>query len=177
MDDLIYNQRKIPKEKWRYGFRSSAAVGCGWIATYNALLFLGRKVDINGLIRSYERQLPLINGNTGTFVLGPALLLRHMGYDVTMTAKKAEMDRVCRDSDVGILFYYWRSGLRIGSHFVAVRHTEDGFVGYNTFINSTGPDSYGPSLEAFLKKHGYFGAVLAGVKRRGGNQPPAQNAL
>ena len=29
--DLIYNQRQIPAEQWRYGLRSSAAVGCGWI--------------------------------------------------------------------------------------------------------------------------------------------------
>ena len=29
MDDLIYNQTKIPKDQWRYGLRSSAATGCG----------------------------------------------------------------------------------------------------------------------------------------------------
>ena len=28
MKDLIYNQRKIPKDQWRYGFRTSAATGC-----------------------------------------------------------------------------------------------------------------------------------------------------
>lgn len=37
--DLIYNQRKIPKDQWRYGFRTSADTGCGWIATYNACIF------------------------------------------------------------------------------------------------------------------------------------------
>ena len=41
MVDLIYNQKKIPKDQWRYGFRSSAATGCGWIATYNALQLMG----------------------------------------------------------------------------------------------------------------------------------------
>ena len=50
MDDLIYNQHKIPKEKWRYGFRSSAATGCGWIATYNALRLMGYRATPEDLI-------------------------------------------------------------------------------------------------------------------------------
>ena len=66
MDDLIYNQYKIPKEQWRYGFRSSAATGCGWIATYNALRLMGYMADPEQPIQDYERQVPLINGNAGT---------------------------------------------------------------------------------------------------------------
>ena len=46
MKDLILNQRQIPADQWRYGFRSSAAVGCGWIATHNALRLLGYHTDI-----------------------------------------------------------------------------------------------------------------------------------
>ena len=37
MDDLIYCQRDIPNDQWRYGLRTSADTGCGWVATYNAL--------------------------------------------------------------------------------------------------------------------------------------------
>ena len=48
MEDLIYCQKQIPKEKWRYGLRSSAAVGCGWIATYNALRLMGYRADPRG---------------------------------------------------------------------------------------------------------------------------------
>ena len=39
--DLIYNQNHIPREQYRYGLRASAAVGCGWLATYNALTLMG----------------------------------------------------------------------------------------------------------------------------------------
>ena len=49
MKDLIYCQRQIPKHQWRYGFRSSAAVGCGWIATHNALRLLGYETDTQKL--------------------------------------------------------------------------------------------------------------------------------
>ena len=66
MNDFIYNQHDIPKEQYRYGLRASADVGCGWVATWNALQILGYKTDIPALIRYYEWQLPLIHGNTGT---------------------------------------------------------------------------------------------------------------
>ena len=66
MKDLIYCQHDIPKDELRYGLRTSAATGCGWIATYNALRILGKRADKGELIRYYERQLPLIHGNGGT---------------------------------------------------------------------------------------------------------------
>ena len=59
MDGLIYNQKQIPKDQHRYGFRSSAATGCGWIATYNALQLMGYRTEIDKLIRYYEWQLPM----------------------------------------------------------------------------------------------------------------------
>lgn len=68
--DFIYCQRDIPKDQWRYGLRSSAATGCGWIACYNALKIMGYKANPEKLIKYFERQMPLLNGNTGTFVLG-----------------------------------------------------------------------------------------------------------
>ena len=79
MKDLIYNQRQIPREQWRYGLRSSAAVGCGWIATYNALRLLGYRTTPENLIRYYEGQLPLIHGNAGTSFWGPAVCFRQWG--------------------------------------------------------------------------------------------------
>ena len=58
MDDLIYNQTKIPKEQWRYGLRTSADTGCGWIATYNALRLMGYKAEPEELIRYFSEFYP-----------------------------------------------------------------------------------------------------------------------
>ena len=171
MDGLIYNQRKIPKEQYRYGFRSSAAVGCGWIATYNALKLLGYRADPEGLIGYYERQLPLLNGNTGTAFWGPAAYFKKWGFPVTVTAKRAEFDALAKDSDVCILFYRWKKGMKLGAHFVALHHTPAGFVGYNTFRNSTGPDAYGKSLDGFMKQKGFFGGVLIGIQDKRNTSP------
>ena len=164
MKELIYNQNHIPREQWRYGLRSSAATGCGWVATHNALRLLGYETDISELIRYYERQLPLIHGNAGTSFWGPAELFHRWGFPVKVSVRQTEFDALASGSDVCILFYYWRRGARFGAHFVALRHTGAGFVGYNTYRNSIGPDLYGSSLEGFIKKQKFFGCVLIGIR-------------
>lgn len=164
MDDLIYCQKAIPKEKWRYGLRSSAATGCGWIATYNALRILGKDACPRELIRYYEHQLPLIHGNAGTSFWGPLLYFRKAGYRTDFVVRRENFDQAAKDADVCILFYRWHRKWKLGAHFVALHHTESGFIGYNTYSSSTGPDRYGPSLEVFLKNRGYFGNILITIK-------------
>ena len=166
MKDMILNQRDIPKEELRYGLRSSAATGCGWVATYNALRILGKRAKKEELIRYYERQLPLLHGNTGTSFWGPAAFFRHHGFRVDMELRRDRFDGLVEKSPVCILFYYWRRGMKLGAHFVALHKTNRGIIGYNTYKNSTGPDHYGDSLDAFLKKQGYFGAVLMGISEK-----------
>lgn len=164
MNDLIYNQREIPREQWRYGLRSSAATGCGWIATYNALRLLNYRAAPEDLIHYYERQLPLVHGNAGTTIPGPAIFFIQQGFPVKMTAKRAEFDALAKESDVCILFYRWRRKFKLGAHFVTMQYRDGKFTGYNTFRSSTGPDDYGGSLEAFLKKQKFFTPVLIGIR-------------
>lgn len=166
MNDLIYNQKNIPKEQWRYGLRSSAATGCGWIATYNALRLMGYKTDIDALIRYYEWQLPLIHGNAGTSFWGPALCFRNWKFPVELSFDRRQFDAVAARSDVCILFYHWRKGIRTGAHFVALKPTERGILGYNTFRNSTGPEYFQPSLTDFIRRQKWFGAILIGIRKK-----------
>ena len=166
MMELIYSQRSIPKKQWRYGLRSSAATGCGWIATYNALQLMGYRAKPEELIRYYERQLPLIHGNAGTSFWGPALFFRHWGFPVKLTARRRDFDSLVEESDVCILFYRWYQKYRLGAHFVALHRQDGNVIGYNTYRNSTGPDYYGDSLDGFLKRKRYFGAVLIGINKK-----------
>lgn len=166
MLDFIYCQRDIPKSKWRYGFRTSAATGCGWIAVYNALLILGKKITPEKLIKYFERQLPLINGNTGTFLFSPALFFMKHGYKVKCTVIPSYFDAVVEESDVCILYFWWRRKWKMGAHFVALHKMERGIIGYNTYRTSKGPDYYGTSLQEFLKKRKYFGTVLFGIQKK-----------
>lgn len=172
MDELIYNQKAIPRDQWRYGFRSSAATGCGWIAIYNALLLMGYRVEIPRLIRMLERQLPLLQGNTGTALWSPGLCFRRWGFPVTVSFRPGDYDAIAASSDAAILFYYWHRKARLGAHFVALHHTGQGFIGYNTYADSKGPDRYGNSLSRFLHQRGYFGSMLVGIKDRQKNPLP-----
>ena len=168
MDEFIYCQEDIPKQQWRYGFRSSAATGCGWIATYNALRLLGKSAEPEKLIRYYERQFPLVHGNCGTTILAPAFYFKKKGYQVDWTACTDRFDEMAKQNDVCILFYRWVKKWKYGAHFVCLHHTEKGFVAYNTYCNSKGPDLYGDSLEKNLKNRKVFGAVLIGIRKPGG---------
>ena len=164
MDDLIFNQHRIPKGQWRYGLRASSATGCGWIAVYNALRLMNYRAEPEELIRYFQRQMPLINGNAGTFLPGPGVFFLQQGFDVQMAVDKRKFDDLARESDVCILFYRWRKNWKIGAHFVAVQYRDGRFYGCNTYKNSTGPDDYGPSLASFLDRRRWFGPVLLGIR-------------
>ena len=163
---MICNQNDIPKDVHRYGLRSSAATGCGWIATYNALGLMGYKTDIDELIRYYEWQLPIIHGNVGTSFWAPAVCFKNWGFPVEIVLDRKKFDKSAKNADACVLFYRWRKGIQLGAHFVALHHTDQGFVGYNTYRNSTGPDPYGESLDGFLKKRGYFGCILICIRKK-----------
>ena len=164
MNSLIYCQRDIPREQWRYGFRSSAATGCGWIATYNALRLMGYRAEPEDLIRMYQRMLPLIHGNAGTSIPAPALAFRNWGFPVKLVFDSRKFDEAAKESDVTIVFYRWVRKWKYGAHFVTVRHTQSGFVGYNTYRNSSGADNWTDSIAGFLKSRKYFGAVLICIR-------------
>ena len=166
MQGLIYNQNHIPKDQYRYGFRASRDTGCGWVAIHNALCLLGKKTDTEELIRYLQWQLPLVHGNAGTSFWFPAVCFQKWGFSTRMTTDRRQFDDAAKQADVCILFYRWRRNVRLGAHFVALHHTERGFVGYNTYRNSTGADDYGESLEAHVRSRGWFGCILLCIYSR-----------
>ena len=166
MKELIYNQGRIPRHRWRYGLRASAVVGCGWIAVYNALRLMHYRTEPEDLIRYFERQLPLIHGNAGTSFWGPAACFKSWGFPVEVILDRRKFDEAAKSADACILFYRWHRKYKLGAHFVALHHTDRGFVGYNTYRNSTGPDTYGYSLEKFLAQRKYFGCILICIQKK-----------
>ena len=164
MEELIYCQKQIPKDQWRYGLRSSAATGCGWIAVHNALRLLGYPSDPDALVKAFARQLPAVHGNLGTTILAPVFYFRKRGFSAGWTARDDRFDGFAKTYPVCILFYRWAGKWKLGAHFVALHWTGEEFLGYNTYANSKGPDRYGKSLQDFLKRKKYFGAVLMGIR-------------
>ena len=172
MNGLISNQRDIPRNVHRYGLRASADVGCGWVATYNALKLLGCTTDIDGLIRYFEWQLPLIHGNLGTSFWAPERCFRKWGFPVKLVFQRKHFDAEAKAADACIVFYHWAEKGAVGAHFVALRPTETGFEGYNTFRNSTGADDWGDSVDGFLRRQRYFGCVLLVIRKKSRQEDP-----
>ena len=164
MKGLIHNQSGIPAGQWRYGLRASSATGCGWITAYNALCLMGYRPRAEKVIAWFEKSVPFVNGNLGTFVLTPAAFFKKLGFGVRVVTKRQEFDRTARESDVCLLFYRWHKKLKFGAHYVALQYKDGRFFGYNTYRGSQGADDYGESLEAFLKKRNYYLTVLVAVK-------------
>ena len=162
---MIYNQRDIPRETHRYGLRSSAETGCGWIATYNALKILGCTTDIDDLIRYFEWQLPLVHGNFGTSFWGPQRCFEKWGFSTKLVFERKRFDGEARQADACVIFYHWVKKGKFGAQFVALKPTADGFTGYNTFRDSSGPDDWGRSIDEFLRRHRYFGCVLLTIRK------------
>ena len=162
---MIYNQRDIPRELHRYGLRSSAETGCGWIATCDALKILGCTTDIAELIRYFEWQLPLVHGNFGTSFWGPRRCFEKWGFSTKLVFERKRFDGEARQADACIVFYHWAKKGRVGAHFVALKPTAEGFTGYNTFRDSSGPDDWGRSIDEFLRQHRYFGCVLLTIRK------------
>lgn len=158
---MIYNQNHIPKNKWRYGPWSSARVGCGWVAAYNALCLMGRRQPPERVIAAFERQLPLVNGTFGTQFWGPYAYLKSQGCDCTMVLNPDRYDELAQD--VNILFYHWAQKGKLGAHFICLQRTEDGYLAYNAYKNSTGPSRV-KSIREFATKKGHFMTALITVK-------------
>ena len=163
---LIINQCKIPKKKWRYGFRSSAATGCGWVATYNALQLLGYDAEPRKLIRFYSWMLPLLNGNFGTAFWCLPIFFKMHGFRIKVSLRRKKFDEMVRSADVCVLSYSWRRKWKYGAHYVTLHEKQGQIIGYNTYTNSIGPDVYGESLAAFLKERKYFWPMLIAIEER-----------
>lgn len=172
MKDFIYNQNQILPTQWRYGFRSSAATGCGWITTYNALWLMGTCKKPETLIQYYQKAFPLVNGNLGTWVLNLIRFFREQGFRVQVVARRSKFDEAVKDGDACILFYWWRKAWKIGPHYAALAYRNRTITGYNTFRNSGGLDRYGTSLEAFIKKRFFWPMliVIRGDRQRTGTE-------
>ena len=122
----------------RYGFATVSHSGCGAVATYNALIFLGEYTPFDEVLSYYNQHMLQLNacGLAGTPVSLIAQYFRDLGHTVLVTDGWDEIDVLSKYADASILYYlfpatYWDIDA-YGSHFVAYHQTTNGYTGYNT---------------------------------------------
>lgn len=161
VEGFLHNQGDAAARQFRYGFFPSSHNGCGWIATYNACRILGDDVKPAEIISEFERYGAILFGALGTIPAALTHFFRKRGYHTASSGKRERFDEMAKDATVSIL-WYWHGR---GAHFIALRPSEDGFVGYNVFSDTKRPIALGDSVQAFLKKRNYHAPRLIAVKK------------
>lgn len=129
--------------KLRYGINTIAPFGCGTVATYNALIMLGNRIEICDIIRDYEMNHIYHYGLIGTHGNNIARYFRSKGYNVTITNLEnydfnndddlSTVSNIVKENPASIL-YYKSSGV---GHFIALKYMgkdvydKDVYVTYN----------------------------------------------
>ena len=155
----IYNQNTGVASQYWFGLFRSSHNGCGWIATYNALIMLGNPQEPYKIISYYEKWGALVYGAAGILPTAVAGYFRSRGYTVKVSYNTSKFDTQAKSNTANVLFY-WHDN---GAHNIAVRWNGWEFIGYNVYSGDSGPKYLGASLAAFLKTNGYTGAMLTSI--------------
>ena len=115
------------------GYNEGWYNGCGWIATYNALLLLENPIHPAEIVKHFEESVGIVLGGIfGTYPNAIEDYLRSFGYTVNQTIfpqLRLNIDESVKSSKVSILAYTHTSA----AHYVTIEYKEDidKFVIYN----------------------------------------------
>ncbi len=118
--------------KLRYGLSNAGHCGCGPIAVYNAMVYLGRRISLPKVMRELEWYAASFGAYLGTFPFAVGIFFwrRHLSCKMTWSFKKLEK------AEAGILAYWTKRPFFSGAHLVFYEHQADGtYRVYNRYSN------------------------------------------
>jgi len=134
---LIDNQNRAPANQVRMGSTEGMNEGwyngCGWVATYNALILLGDPKHPAVIVRNFEESGGTVLGGVfGTYPNTIAEYIKSLGFNVDHTLfpqLTINIDDAIKASRVSILAYVHTNA----AHYVAVEYNEEieKFIVYN----------------------------------------------
>jgi len=137
LNTLIDNQRHNPANQIRMGSRDGRNEGwyngCGWVATYNALLLLDVPQHPAEIVKYFEESGgTVLDGVYGTYPNAIEDYIRSFGFNVNRTSfpqLTLNIDNAIKASRVSILTYVHTSA----AHYVAIEYRADidKFIVYN----------------------------------------------
>lgn len=150
-----------------YGRSDMAYAGCEIIAVYNALISLGRRADLQELIRDFEQDGMVLSGRFGTAPLAIRDHLMKKGLKVRTSLDPKEYDELAADSDVSILTLY-NDGRSIFQkiHTICITHGSRGYTAHNTYGDGVliGPYPTVSELISRINCGHAKGIVMFGIK-------------
>ncbi len=125
----IDDQAKGNAAKVKMGFYTGDYNGCGWVATYNALIILGKNVHPKDIVYYYEHHGSVLYGTLGILADAIADFFRQAKYKVKVTASTKDLDKKIKNSDATVLSYFHSQG----GHHVAIKWDGTNFWIYNEY--------------------------------------------
>ena len=135
--------------------------GCGWVATYNALILLGTPRHPADIVNHFETSGGTVLGGVfGTYPYAIEMYLKDLGYSVNHTLFPQlviDIDEAIKASGAGILAYAHTSA----AHYVAIEYRKDidKFIVYNDRFARTMSESLG--LQNETRKGAAINSVAA----------------
>ena len=150
-DGYLHNQGKTGD--FRYGFFHSDKKGCGWIATYNALVKLGNPKPMASIIASYDLYGETLFGLLGTNPFAVQLYFETHGYHTTLTFNQSKFAANIQNNTASIIAYFSSRG----GHFQFIEHTEG--ESYKVYNNT-----YEIPLNTYLQNHSGTVMLLISIR-------------
>ena len=133
---LIDDQNQSPASQVRMGTASNRNEGwyngCGWVATYNALVLLGNAKHPAEIVRDFEVRGTVMGGVYGTYPNAIERFLRDAGFNANLILFPqaiVDIDNAIRAAGIGILGYAHTSAAHYAT--IVYNEEEDAFIVYN----------------------------------------------
>ena len=157
----IYGQNNPPYSDLQFGFFKSEYNGCGWIATYNALIMLGCQTKPADIISEYEVTGAVLYGVFGVQPYAITHYFRFRGYKVKTTYKTSKFNDVAKQHTANIIFYFFPWG----AHYFATRYDGNKFLAYNFYASSKTVKTFS-TLDEALSEGESKGAMMISIDKK-----------
>jgi len=125
---IIDDQEKGAAAQIQMGTKLGFANGCGWVATYNILYLLGRKMQPWEIVEFYEKTGGLLfAGTIGINPEGIRAFFKSQGIKTNIDYFAVNLDEQIKKSGVAIYNYLHRKG----AHYVTVEYKDGFYTIYN----------------------------------------------
>lgn len=141
----------------KYGGTTIADSGCGPLAVYNMMKYLGRRITLPEVIRELEIYAAPLNAVFGSSAILMLIFYwrHHIKFRLVRKIKKIDQSRA------GMLLYWTKRPVFSGSHFVFYCKGDDGRVHvYNRFSNSEELHVYDSIADTIPQKRICMGFAL-----------------
>lgn len=131
-DDYLNGQSMGVLKDMKYGATTLDDAGCGPLAVYNAMRYLGSPMSLPKVMRELETYAAPIGARLGTSAILMMIFFwrHHVRFRIIRRVKK--IDR----SHAGIMMYWTKRPVFSGGHFVFYRRDEFGRISvYNRYSN------------------------------------------